>query len=95
MGKEAFIGILKDDHIFRLTDDTGMLQHSKYSLPDPKHGYTTDDNARALIMALMLYERYKNKKYLDLVYRYASFLLNAQNERGKFRNFMRYDRKWL
>ena len=95
MGKEAFIGILKDDHIFRLTDDTGMLQHSKYSLPDPKHGYTTDDNARALIMALMLYERYKEKKYLDLVYRYATFLLNAQNEAGKFRNFMRYDRKWL
>lgn len=86
---------MKDDYIFRLTDDTGMLQHSKYSLPDPEHGYTTDDNARALIMALMLYERYKKKKYLDLVYRYASFLLSAQNEKGRFRNFMRYDRKWL
>ncbi len=86
---------VKDNHIFRLTDDTGMLQHSKYTLPDPGHGYTTDDNARALIMALMLYERYGRKEYLDLAYRYASFLLNAQNERGKFRNFMGYDRKWL
>ncbi|GAE87950.1 glycosyltransferase [Acetivibrio straminisolvens JCM 21531] len=38
---------IRDDHIFRMTDDTGMLQHSKYSLPDPNHGYTTDDNARA------------------------------------------------
>ncbi|HPD00887.1 MAG TPA: glycosyltransferase [Acetivibrio sp.] len=85
----------KDDHIFRLTDDTGMLQHSKYSLPDPNHGYTADDNARALIMALMLYEKYKEKKYLDLVYRYASFLLYAQNESGWFKNFMGYDRKWL
>jgi len=95
MGMLSFIDALKDDHIFRLTDDTGMLQHSKYSLPDPNHGYTTDDNARALIMALMLYERYEKKKYLDLVYRYASFLLNAQNEKGTFRNFMRYDRQWL
>jgi len=86
---------LKDDHIFRMTDDTGMLQHSKFSIPDPRFGYTTDDNARALIMALMLYERYKDKKYLDLVYRYTSFLLNAQNEKGKFRNFMSFDRKWL
>lgn len=86
---------LKDDHIFRLTDGTGMLQHSKYSLPDPTYGYTTDDNVRALIMALMLYERYEKKRYLDLVYRYASFLLNAQNEKGKFKNFMGYDRKWL
>jgi len=46
-------------------------------------------------MALMLYERYGKKEYLNLVYRYASFLLYAQNEKGKFRNFMRYDRKWL
>jgi len=85
----------RDDHIFRLTDDTGMLQHAKYSVPDPRHGYTTDDNARALIMALKLYERYEEKKYLDLVYRYASFLLNAQDEKGWFRNFMGYDRRWL
>jgi len=85
----------KDDHIFRLTDDTGMLQHSKYSLPDPNHGYTTDDNARALIMALLLYENYEKKKYLSLVYRYASFLLNAQNAEGRFRNFMHYNREWL
>jgi hypothetical protein len=91
----SFNDVLKDDHIFRLTDDTGMLQHSKYSLPDPKYGYTTDDNARALIMALMLYERYKKKKYLNLVYRYASFLLYAQNGKGRFKNFMGYDRKWL
>ncbi|HOQ36949.1 MAG TPA: glycosyltransferase [Acetivibrio sp.] len=93
--KLYFSKALKDDHIFRLTDDTGMLQHSKYALPDPNHGYTTDDNARALIMALMLYGRFKKKEYLDLVYRYASFLLNAQNDSGKFKNFMGYDRKWL
>jgi len=91
----CFSNILNDDYIFLLTDDTGMLQHSKFSLPDPEHGYVTEDNARALIMALMLYEKYKKKKYLNLVYRYASFLLNAQNENGRFKNFMRYDRKWL
>lgn len=95
MGRLCFNDVLKDDHIFRLTDDTGIMQHSKYSIPDPNHGYTTDDNARALIMALMLYGRYEKKKYLDLVYRYASFILNAQNGKGKFKNFMSYDRKWL
>ena len=95
MGKLYISDVLKDDHIFRLTDDTGIMQHSKYSIPDPNHGYTTDDNARALIMALMLYERYEKKKYLDLVYRYSSFMLNAQNEKGRFKNFMGYDRKWL
>ncbi|NPV89647.1 MAG: glycosyltransferase [Firmicutes bacterium] len=87
--------MMKDDHIFRLTDDTGMLQHSKYGVPDLAHGYTTDDNARALIMATMLYEKYRKKKYLDLIFRYSSFILNAQIKTGKFRNFMSYDRKWL
>lgn len=95
MNSLCLIDTFKDDYIFLLTDDTGMLQHSKHSLPDPRHGYTTDDNARALIMALMLYQRYKKKKYRDLVYKYASFLLNSQNDRGKFKNFMGYDRKWL
>lgn len=86
---------MKDDYLFWLTDDTGMLQHAKYGVPNPGHGYTTDDNARALIMAVLLYEKYRKKKYLNLMYRYSSFLLNAQNKAGKFRNFMSYERKWL
>lgn len=95
MNRFPFMRDFKDAYIFRLTDDTGMFQHSKYGVPDPAYGYTTDDNARALIMTLMLYKRYRKKKYLDLVYRFSSFMLNAQNERGRFRNFMGYDRKWL
>ncbi|HOA96838.1 MAG TPA: glycosyltransferase [Acetivibrio saccincola] len=86
---------INDHFIFLLTDDTGIFQHSKYGVPDPRYGYTTDDNARALIMAVMLYERYGEKKYFDLIHRYSSFMLNALNERGRFRNFMSYDRKWL
>jgi uncharacterized protein YyaL (SSP411 family) len=93
-GKEANKEI-NDYYIFLLTDDTGIFQHSKYGVPDPRYGYTTDDNARALIMAVMLYERYRERKYLDLIYRYSSFMLNALNERGRFKNFMGYDRKWL
>jgi hypothetical protein len=85
----------KDDYIFLMTDDTGMFQHSYFGVPNPIYGYTTDDNARALIMAVMLYERYHEKKYLDLIYRYSLFLLNAQNKDGKFKNFMSYDRRWL
>ncbi|HHW47329.1 MAG TPA: glycosyltransferase [Clostridiaceae bacterium] len=95
MGQLSISRSLNDKYIFRLTDDTGMLQHSKHGVPNPAYGYTTDDNARALIMAVLLYEKYKDEKYLDLIYRYSSFLLHAQNEKGRFRNFMSYDRKWL
>jgi len=86
---------LKDDHIFRMTDDTGIFQHAKYSVPDPEKGYTTDDNARALIMAVMLYSKYRCSKYEKLIYRYASFILNAINQKGKFKNFMDYNRVFV
>jgi len=83
------------DHLFRLTDDTGILQHSKFSVPDPRFGYTTDDNSRALIVATMLYKQYREERYLELIYKYSSFILNAQTYKGNFRNFMSYDRKFL
>ncbi|MEN6413794.1 MAG: hypothetical protein ABFC84_13695 [Veillonellales bacterium] len=86
--------VFDDSHIFRMTDDTGMFQHTRFSVPDLSEGYTADDNARALIMAVMLYERQHKKKFLALVYRYLAFVLHAQNETGRFRNFMTYNRQF-
>ena len=68
-----------DAYIFRMTDDTGMFQHARYTVPDPSKGYTTDDNARALIMAVMFFEATRKQKYLDLIALYLSFLLIAQS----------------
>ncbi|MBU2703536.1 hypothetical protein Ga0466249_004681 [Sporomusaceae bacterium BoRhaA] len=85
---------LDDRHIFHLTDDTGMFQHAQFSVPNLDKGYTTDDNARALIMAVMLYERTKRPRYLTLVYRYLAFVLYAQNVDGRFKNFMTYNRQF-
>jgi hypothetical protein len=83
------------DYVFTMTDDVGIFQHSVYGIPDPRKGYTTDDNCRALILAVMLFEAYKEKKYLKLVYRYLAFILNAQNDNGKFKNFMNYNREFI
>lgn len=88
------VKLLDDAHIFRMTDDTGMFQHARISVPDLWKGYTTDDNARALIMAVMLYEKEQNPAYLILIYRYLQFVLYAQNEGGRFRNFMIYSRQF-
>lgn len=81
--------------MYTLTDDVGIFQHAKFSVPDPAEGYTTDDNVRALIVAGMLYEKHADKKYLKLVNRYMSFLVNAQNSKGKFKNFMDYNRNFI
>jgi hypothetical protein len=45
---------LKLNHVNALTDDTGMLQHAIFTIPNRAEGYTTDDNARALIFSVLL-----------------------------------------
>ena len=88
---------IKLDHLKAFTDDTGILQHANYTIPDRNHGYCTDDNARALLVAAM------GQKYLptnglgldSLSGHYLGFLLYAYNEKnGRFRNFMSYSRQW-
>ena len=82
-------------HLRRLTDDTGVLQHANYVVPDRHHGYCADDNARALVAALMCYDIRRDAKVLPLVDTYLSFLYHAFNpQTRRFRNFMSYDRKW-
>lgn len=88
---------IKLDHLHALTDYTGILQHARFNVPDRNHGYCTDDNARALILTVMLQNEVQD---VDEVNRlssiYLSFLdyaYNPANER--FRNFMNYERQWL
>lgn len=87
----------KFDHLDRLTDDVGILQHANFIIPNRKHGYSTDDNARALIVVLLAQNLLIEDDLLEnLDCRYLSFLLHAFNEKnGRFRNFLGYDRKWL
>lgn len=84
------------NHLKIMTDDTGILQHAKYSMPDRHHGYCVDDNARALIVASMHYSLFKEKSVIPLMQTYLSFMHHSFNpEKGSFRNFMSYDRRWL
>ncbi len=83
-------------HLRIMTDDTGILQHAKYSIPDRWHGYCVDDNARALIAVAMYYALRKDNNVIPLIKTYLSFLHYSFNpENGRFRNFMAYDRRWL
>ncbi|OEU51003.1 MAG: glycosyl transferase family 1 [Desulfobacterales bacterium C00003060] len=87
----------KLDHLDLLTDDTGILQHSKFMVPDRSYGYCTDDNARALIAVLMAQNLLAETNILiGQACRYIGFLNHAFNQaNGRFRNFMGYDRRWL
>ncbi len=90
---------LNTGHLLAMTDDTGILQHAIFSVPNTSEGYTTDDNARALIVATGLSEDLVDvgdSPYSNLSRRYLAFLWLAFNDNvGRFRNFLGYDRKWL
>lgn len=79
----------------RLTDGTGMLQHSRFSIPDRDHGYCIDDNARALLL-LSWADDLPLETRIDFGAVYAAFVQHAWNVQEKrFRNFMGFDRQWL
>ena len=88
---------LKLDHLFRLSDSTGIIQHARYHLPFYEEGYCTDDNARALILTMWLKEMGQHDRRIDgLADTYMAFLNYAFTpEKRQFRNFMSYDRRWL
>ncbi|QBO57065.1 glycosyltransferase family 4 protein [Chryseobacterium salivictor] len=82
-------------HIKRLTDDTGIIQHAKFGIPNLKEGYCLDDNARAMLMACMAYKLKKNQIALDLMPIYLSYIHYMQNKDGTFRNFLSFNRNFL
>jgi len=82
-------------HINRLTDDTGIIQHAKFGIPNLKEGYCLDDNARALLMVLMAYRQKKDLRALELSPVYLSYIHYMQNPDGTFRNFLSFSRNFL
>ena len=83
------------DHLDRLTDSTGLIQHAIYGVPRRESGYTTDDNARALRLCTRLYRRHPGEQLLSRVAGYLSFLEYARCPGGGFHNFLSYRRSWL
>ena len=88
---------LKLDHLFRMSDSTGIFQHASFTVPNFAEGYCTDDNARALVLALMLQRLGHGSPQLGAhAATYAAFINHAFDpQRGRFRNFMSFERRWL
>ncbi len=83
------------DHIRRMTDDTGIIQHAKFGIPNLKEGYCLDDNARALLMVLMANKQKKHPLALSLSPIYLSYIHYMQNDDGTFKNFLSFNRNFL
>ena len=88
---------IKLDHLNRMTDQTGIVEHAVFVVPNYPEGYTTDDNARALIVAILLKEHGAGELAgsTELASRYLAFLWLAFDPISKrFRNLLSYDRQW-
>jgi len=95
--QQAELPVWRLDHLRQMTDTTGIFQHATFTIPNYFEGYCTDDNARALLVAVLLEELGKDKPLVQrIASTYAAFLQSAFNiERGRFHNFLGFDRRWL
>jgi glycosyltransferase involved in cell wall biosynthesis len=88
---------IKLDHLYRMTDHTGMVEHAVFVVPNYPEGYSTDDNARALIVTTLLEEIgvHAPANSADLASRYLAFLWHAFDPATKrFRNSLTYECQW-
>ena len=88
---------LKLDHLFKMSDHTGIFQHAIYNVPNYHEAYCTDDNARAFIFTVLMQEIGGPQPELErLASTYLAFLWYAFDANTcRFRNFMSHERKWL
>ncbi len=87
---------LKLGHLQTMCDDTGIVQHAVFSVPDRSHGYCVDDNARGLLLSSLLSAVGDTGITDRMTASFAAFVEHAWNpDTGRFRNFMSYDRRWL
>ncbi|HET6409552.1 MAG TPA: glycosyltransferase family 4 protein, partial [Chthoniobacteraceae bacterium] len=88
---------LKLDHLFKMSDHTGIFQHAIYNVPNYHEGYCTDDNARAFIFTVLLQELGEPHPEIDrLTSSYLAFLWYAFDQNTcRFRNFMNHHREWI
>ena len=88
---------MKLDHLFKMSDHTGIFQHAIYNVPNYHEGYCTDDNARAFILTVLLQEMAEPQPEVErLASSYLAFLWYAFDANTcRFRNFMNHHREWI
>ena len=85
-------GTVSFDHLLRLSDETGLLEHARGAIPRRGFGYCVDDAARGLVVVSR--ERDPPAPVAKLAERYLSFLAHAQAPDGRCHNRLSYDRRW-
>lgn len=91
--KNKFMLPIKIDHVQKLSDDFGIFQFASLSDPDPKWGYTLDDNARALVALCWYNDLWPSPEAEILISIYFEFIKRSSVESGGFLNYFNSGKK--
>ncbi len=86
---------LSYSHMHRLTDEFGIIQFANFFEPNPKSGYTSDDNARALLVSLRALEFSPSIKMQRQAKKYLNFLEYCKTPTGWFHNIVDAQHEFL
>jgi hypothetical protein len=84
---------LSFDHLLRLSDDVGLLEHARGAIPRRECGYCLDDVSRGLIV--LARQPDPSPEQINLAAGYLAFVAHAQDPTGTCRNRLGYDRRWV
>lgn len=85
----------KIKYLQAMTDDFGIIQHSKLDVPDMEFGYSLDDEARALLVCTHYLDVYDDPdgEVKDLLKIYLEFMAKAIDEKNIPHNFVDKNQK--
>ncbi|WP_344805589.1 glycosyltransferase [Microlunatus ginsengisoli] len=87
---------IRPDHLLRLVDDVGIIQHANGIVPNRSTGYCVDDVARLAVAALGLDRQLNDPRYARMLSSALAFMQYAwDSSRSGMHNFMSYDRRWV
>ena len=83
---------IKMNHLLKLTDNFGIIQFANNTNPHLDSGYTTDDNARALMACIKYYHHFKDVSKLNQIKIYLNYLNHVQQFDGRILNYVNKDK---
>ncbi len=87
---------LRLDHVLRLSDDVGIIQHATGVIPNRSTGYCVDDVARLAIVMVGLERERRDPSCRRVLAGALAFLFHAwEQQAAAMHNFMDYGRRWV
>jgi hypothetical protein len=89
------LGQIDLSHVFRMTNTVGIVQHALYATPQYQHGYSLDDQVRALMLAVIAHDQQSDPQYAALIHTYLAYIAYMKTDDGYFRNFLSFDHQFV